>query len=130
MKIPKELISLTREHHQSLCMANKAINTSKSNDAKSIAALCEELCNSFETQLLAHFTFEEDVLLPLLYEHYPHECERIKKEHKKLIILANNLNADTLLEFGELLKTHTRFEDRELFTYMSQENLAQIGKYL
>ncbi len=44
-------------------------------------------------------------------------CKRLMKEHKYLIYLSSSLadKPELLFEFGQLLKLHTRTEDRELF---------------
>ncbi|CAB5499312.1 hypothetical protein BTHERMOSOX_346 [Bathymodiolus thermophilus thioautotrophic gill symbiont] len=123
MQTPKQLITLTKEHHLSLSLANKAINAKKLGNETTI---CQLIIETFERDLLSHFVFEEQHILPLLKQHNQQDCQRIIDEHKCLLNLAKHINAGNLLEFGELLKTHTRFEDRVLFKKISTDNLNKI----
>ncbi|SFV55100.1 hypothetical protein MNB_SUP05-5-337 [hydrothermal vent metagenome] len=60
------------------------------------------------------------------------EIVGLVKEHQILLQLAKDINKnnDLLEEFGILLKTHTRLEDRELFPqltkYLNTEQLHKI----
>ncbi len=123
MKIPKQLITLTKEHHLSLSLANKAINAKKLGNE---TAICQLIIETFERDFSNHFIFEEQHILPLLKQQNQRDCQRIIDEHKRLLNLAKSINASNLLEFGELLKTHTRFEDRVLFKKISIDNLNKI----
>ncbi len=123
VKVPKQLIALTKEHHLSLSIANKAINAKKLNNE---TAICQLITETFERDFLKHFNFEEQYILPLLIQKHQKDCQRIIDEHKLLLRLAKNINTKNLSEFGQLLKAHTRFEDRTLFTQIPAEYLTQI----
>ena len=136
MKIAPELLTLSREHHISLSLANKCINTDKTNDKEQIRALCLAISNHFERSFKSHFDTEEfTILMPLKDKSVAlrHLCERLEKEHQQLYQMAKTLatNMDLLKEFGSLLKTHTRVEDRELFVHiqlLSQDQRLAIEK--
>jgi hemerythrin len=66
MKIPKQLITLTKEHHLSLSLANKAINAKKLGNE---TAICQLIIETFERDFSNHFIFEEQHILPLLKQH-------------------------------------------------------------
>ncbi|MDC9714792.1 MAG: hemerythrin domain-containing protein [Gammaproteobacteria bacterium] len=123
MKIPKQLIALTKEHHLSLSLANKAINAKKLGNE---VAICQQIAENFEQDFLSHFNFEEQYILPLLTQNNQPDCQRIISEHRQLLRLAKDINTDNLLKFGELLKTHTRFEDRVLFKQIPADSLHRI----
>ena len=123
MKIPQQLIALTKEHHLSLSLANKAINAKNLGNE---GAICRLIIKTFEQDFLAHFNFEEQYILPLLIQNNQQDCQRIVDEHKLLLELAKNINSATLLKFGVLLKEHTRFEDRVLFKKIPVESLNKI----
>ncbi|SMN13814.1 hypothetical protein BHECKSOX2_1005 [Bathymodiolus heckerae thiotrophic gill symbiont] len=123
MKIPKQLITLTKEHHLSLSLANKAINAKKLDNEM---AICQQIAKNFKRDFLSHFSFEEQYILPLLKQNNQQDCQRIINEHKQLLKLAKDINANNLLEFGALLKTHTRFEDRVLFKQIPADSLHKI----
>lgn len=124
MKILPELIPLVKEHHQSLSLANRAIKTAQANVEEDVAALCMEIQETFEASFKAHFlTEEETVFIPLIQQNESLSllCTQLIEEHKVLQDIAINLTdyPDSLLEFGKLLKSHTRLEDRELFSHVS-----------
>jgi hemerythrin len=123
MKIHKQLIALTKEHHLSLSLANKAINAKNLGNED---AICQLIIETFEQDFLAHFNFEEQYILPLLMQNNQQDCQRIVDEHKLLLALAKNINTDTLLKFGALLREHTRFEDRVLFKQIPADSLNKI----
>ncbi|RUA04081.1 MAG: hypothetical protein DSY43_07145 [Gammaproteobacteria bacterium] len=120
MKIANELLTLTREHHISLSLGNKCVNTAKSNNNTEIKKLCTQVSKVFRKTFAEHFETEEltiftplkgksDALLKL--------CNQLFDEHQQLYSLAESLHnhPERLLNFGNLLKSHSRLEDRELF---------------
>lgn len=120
MKIATELLTLTREHHTSLSLANKCVNTVKSSDNKAIQALCLSISKSFKPDFFEHFETEETTIFkPLMNKTSSLSilCKQLISEHQQLYQMADNLpeNPASLLEFGQLLKSHTRMEDKEVF---------------
>ncbi len=123
MKISPELLILTREHHISLSLGNKAVNTAKSKNNADIEDLCLQISKTFRESFHMHFETEESTIFaPLKGKSSEIDalCERLIKEHQQLYQLAEGLveHPHHLAEFGELLKTHSRIEDRELFPHI------------
>ncbi len=120
MKIPEDLLILTKEHHIALSLANKCINTAKYGSIDEIDSLCSDISEKFVKEFDCHFNTEEKTIFELLKyksEKLLQICNKLTIEHKKLKQLANDLvyNTGSLSNFGLLLKQHARLEDRELF---------------
>ncbi len=120
MKIANELLTLAREHHFSLSLGNKCVNTAKSGDTKAIKDLCQKISKTFRNDFSAHFETEELTIFAFLKDksiELSVLCKQLTDEHQQLYQLAEHLDSHTeqLLTFGSLLKSHTRLEDRALF---------------
>lgn len=136
MKIETELLVLTREHHSSLVLANKAINVARSKDEAKITSLSVQISQSFEASFAPHFKTEEAFIFkPLIASDADCQdtCLHLIQEHQALNRLAADLadHPEELLSFGELLKQHTRTEDRTLFSnikYLSVSQRQQLAQ--
>ncbi len=146
MKRIEQLQPLSREHHLSLILAQKAIKTAHSGNNDLIIALCQEIVHDYNAVWRVHFQIEEESIFLLVKNKAEIEstqlCEQLYQEHltmnhyyeqikSALIKQASSHDLRTLLEqFGELLKQHTRTEERQLFplldTLLSPEELEQI----
>ncbi|WP_428087074.1 hemerythrin domain-containing protein [Candidatus Thioglobus sp.] len=120
MKIAEELLALTRQHHTSLSLGNKCVNTAKTNDIEKINELCLTVSKNFKIDFTEHFETEERTIFSFLSvksADLAQLCAQLTLEHQQLYKMAENLpnKPQTLAEFGTLLKTHTRTEDRQLF---------------
>ncbi len=120
MKRSPALQALSREHHTALVLAKACASAAASKDAEKIAAQCARVKRVFEQELEPHFRLEEEQLLPRM--HAAGEMalvERTLQEHSDLRALATSIglggDAETLPAFAELLASHVRFEERELF---------------
>lgn len=107
----------SEDHHASLVLARRAAQACAAGTAD--AALAREVAASFLGEIDPHLYAEEQRLLPLMQqagdtEHGP----RTLREHAELRALARRL-ADgelaALSTFAEALRTHIRYEERELF---------------
>ncbi len=138
MKVADELLVLAKEHHISLALGNKAVNVAKSGSLTEIDALCLQISTTFRASFQTHFETEEKAIFtPLKGKSAELDalCTRLINEHQKLYQLAQALveKPDLLAEFGTLLKTHTRAEDRELFpniallTNGQRKNIKQLS---
>ncbi len=152
MKRIEQLQPLSKEHHLSLLLAQKAIKTARSGDSDLITTLCQEIINDYDALWRVHFQIEEDSIF-LLIKNKAHNnldpktkknlidatqlCKQLSQEHLTMnhyyeqMKSKGNDNLATLLEqFGELLKEHTRTEERLLFplldTLLNSEELKQI----
>lgn len=136
MKIAPELLALAREHYRSLVLANKAINTANKGNNNDILALCLLIVNNFEQDYHNHFAVEEQAVFAPISKINPtinDICIKLIQEHTQLLQLAKSLKTkpENLAQFGELLKSHTRTEDRELFPHinlLTQKELKNLER--
>jgi hemerythrin-like domain-containing protein len=134
MKRKQQLQPLSREHHLSLVLANKAIRTAQLTDKTQIKAFCQQVAEEFDNRWEAHFKKEELSIFAVIENKYqrvltktsPEDvtlAELLKQQHQQMRTLASNMQQgriDQLAEFGQLLKEHTRLEERRLFPLISQ----------
>ena len=147
MKRIEQLHPLSKEHHQSLVLAQKAIKVNKSGDMNLISGLCQEIINDYPAVWKVHFQIEEDSIFQLFDldsevtnntsrqkdRGITQLCEKLKQEHLTMNSYYEQMKSGdyTLLgKFGELLKQHTRTEERELFplldTALTSEELDNV----
>lgn len=127
----EQLKPLSREHHLSLVLASKAIKTAKSKDALAIEQLCQQIADDFESRWESHFLKEEQTLFTLFENNYQSNLKaeeaglslKLRKQHEQMRSMAGDMQTgrvDQLAEFGELLKEHTRLEERLFFPLVSE----------
>lgn len=118
IKRSKELVPLSKEHHEALLFAWKIRQgLQNGTDHKVIAAFVEWFWNA---DLQEHFRKEEDVLA----KHLPQDNELVKQmleEHQELEaqvrICAMIPDEAMFLQLADGLNNHIRFEERKLFPY-------------
>lgn len=119
MKRHPDLLQLSREHHPALQLALHARRAAESGDANETGQLARRVAAFFSDELDQHFRIEEQGLLAALRGDGKHALvQRTLAEHDELRRLAEALSqpdAAILLRFAELLTSHVRFEERELF---------------
>ena len=122
---------LSREHHLSLVLASKAIKTAKNEDNTLILQLCQSIAEDFEHRWEPHFLKEESTLFTPFERNYQHKQSsevagislKLRQQHDQMRAMARNMQTgrvDQLAEFGELLKEHTRLEERIFFPLISE----------
>ncbi len=133
MKRDEQLVSLSHDHHKALVIANR-INHKASKESSDLDTCWKEVRGDFAAELLAHFSIEEQCLLPLLRKVVEGRVleNRLILEHKNLKLLLTNAKRDAAYQFAALLKAHVRFEERELFPcleshYTTEELETAIG---
>jgi hemerythrin-like domain-containing protein len=116
MKRSDALVSLSRDHHAALAIAQKL---RRADDGEEAAAL---FAAYWSERGAAHFRIEEDVLLPMWARLGTLDGEaaaRVSREHLAIrtaaIELAERRDVDLAHGLGRLLHDHVRFEERELF---------------
>jgi hemerythrin-like domain-containing protein len=124
MKRSKALMSLSREHHTALVLAKRAQRLAQGEAGEALEFM-HTLAGRFAAELEPHFQIEEAGLLAALArldEHGMPEMatliERTHDDHQALRELAGRIRQqdfNSLQSFGELLESHVRFEERELF---------------
>ncbi|HID45027.1 MAG TPA: hemerythrin domain-containing protein [Chromatiaceae bacterium] len=138
MKRQQELISLSREHHQSLRLAKQCLDTAATGDEAKCIALCEHIASIFDQEWDRHFLNEEKSIFNITatLSGKIHELgKQLVDEHNKMRAMAAQMHpgdCGKLADFGALLKDHTRLEERELFPLVeaqfSAEQLQLIEK--
>jgi iron-sulfur cluster repair protein YtfE (RIC family) len=127
MKRNPSLQPLSREHHTALSLANACVRAAQSGDATTVAQACQRAILAYTQELAAHFSIEEQSLLPLLQGAETQALvQRTLAEHQQLRGLLERLRqneTEALNSFGTYLMAHVRFEERELFPVL--ENLLQ-----
>lgn len=122
----KQLQPLSMEHHLSLSLAARAIKTANAGEQDEIKLLCEKIVNDYNAVWRKHFDNEEQAIFIPYSERGPEIdqlCKQLTQEHQQFDTFIGQMksgNTDVLLEFGTLLKTHTRLEERELFPRISE----------
>jgi hemerythrin HHE cation binding domain-containing protein len=120
MKRNPALVSLSRDHHQALVVAQK-LRRATAETAVEARVLGLEF---WERDGRGHFRLEEEVLLPAFAAHGDPMDPRVARvlcEHvairQRMSALAADASspAEKLNELGALLAGHVRFEERELF---------------
>ncbi len=137
MKRIEQLQNLSREHHQSLTLAQQAVKTSDSGNETAIAALCRSIVEDYPQVWMAHFKVEEDTIFSLFPGEDDSEisrlCVLLQQEHRQMDGYYEQMKQGdytVLGDFGVLLKKHTRMEERQLFPLlekaMTAEQLEQV----
>ena len=147
MKRIEQLQPLSKEHHQSLLLAQKAIKTSMSGNSESISSLCKAIVDEYPDVWMVHFKIEEEsIFLPFINStkeiaadtqqddsEIMQLCNKLQQEHlimNRYYEQMKSGNYSILGEFGQLLKRHTRTEERELFPvldkFFTQDELDNI----
>jgi iron-sulfur cluster repair protein YtfE (RIC family) len=120
MKRSDALAHLSRDHHQGLFVAQRLRRATPATADEARRAFLE----FWETDGHAHFSAEEELLLPAFARHEPptHEAVvRVLTDHVDLRRRAADLAAtpipscDALHELGDRLHAHIRHEERVLF---------------
>ena len=122
MKRHQKLQDLSREHHGALQLALKAKRAALSGDQIQIKVTSADCLVAFYSDLDPHFVVEETTLLPLLVlsgeDKLVAQLECDHKELRRLSVQLQQSAAMTLLSFAELLASHVRFEEREMFVVL------------
>ncbi|MCK5667031.1 MAG: hypothetical protein KAI17_26270, partial [Thiotrichaceae bacterium] len=131
----------SKEHHQSLILAQKAIKISEDHNVEAITELCKAIVHDYPDEWMVHFKIEEDSIFQLFSESNKTEqttevanlCHILKQEHLAMNRYYEQMKDEDysiLGDFGRLLKKHTRTEERQLFPLlekiMSKEELNRV----
>lgn len=126
MKRVQALKALSNDHHQGLVLAKHAMQAAE--EYKPAKMVWAEMTMHFSDVLEPHFQIEEATLAePLRAAGETELVERLEREHAQLRAFFRPGQArgyEELKAFGELLKAHIRFEERELFE-AAQEKLSE-----
>ena len=122
MKRHQELQDLSREHHGALQLALQAKRAAISGDQTILETTAAVCLAAIYSALDPHFVIEENTLVPLLLnageDKLVKQLEHDHHELRRLAVQLAHADAATLLCFAELLMSHVRFEERELFVVL------------
>lgn len=112
---------LSREHHDGLLFVWKLRRGMvNGTDLQILAAFCSWY---LKNHLHEHFDSEETLLLPYLEEEDEHRLNLLK-EHEEIRKIIKSLDEqpaiDKVVQLGNLLEKHIRFEERTLFPYLEK----------
>lgn len=124
MKRHPSLHPLSRDHHHALVQARALSLAVSETDSEALRQAAANFTDFWESDLQAHFSQEEQFVLPLLP---PDETEvretlrqhadirRLKEELSDGLARQKKIEANLLGALGEALRQHIRFEENELF---------------
>lgn len=136
IKRSKELVPLSRDHHDGLLLCWKIRKGLATGVEKK--RISDYVVHFYEQELKEHFREEEDILFDLL-PLQDEQCATAFGQHKELrsyigIFKGQQATADLLSIFADQLDRHIRFEERELFPYIERlldtDTLTEVGKKL
>lgn len=136
IKRNENLVPISREHHATLLFCWKI----KQGIAKEVEPkrITKYINWFFTTHLEQHFQTEEKLLF------FDPEDEKVQKglaQHQQILSIINEINHcseekiyDLFAQLSDLIKDHTRYEERELFPWLekkfSANKLGEIGNVL
>lgn len=136
----RNLIPLSHQHQHALALCVQ-IDRSLQAGTADVEALQAQIGTMFNLEIRWHFAAEEEALFPeaALFAELKTLVDRLLSEHVSLRDYfaraeRRELDAVTLREFAQLLSTHIRREERELFEacqrLFSAEKLGAVGAAL
>lgn len=132
------LVPLSHHHHRALVTARRTRRAAAAPPGEQIVA-AREFLEFFDGHAIEHFRDEEERAFPLLLAdgaEPPEELGRALLEHARLHAFAHELRAalaagvqptDTLLRAGELLESHVRLEERQLFPMIEKRAASLLA---
>jgi len=135
MKRIEQLRALSDDHHTALVLARRCLQVAQGKSSLSVETFWEGVLSAFASHLEPHFQIEESALLPALesIEEFGHVA-RVRADHARLRALRDTepVTGELVAEFGRLLESHVRFEEREVFEHdqdrLPEAALQQISK--
>lgn len=134
----KNLIPLSHQHQHALALCVRIDRASPISETD-LGAWRAEIAQLFQTEIGLHFAAEEQVLFPVArrFRELIPLVDDLVADHavlRKSFAQAHELSAGNVTASAQLLATHVRKEERQLFealqTLMSAEELAELGQRL
>jgi len=129
------LVPLSHDHHHGLVAAQRLKRGEPAYKELSDAAV--SIVELWDRELREHFDEEETALFPTIATELPAMVERAMREHRAMRdtvarCCAGSFDEKTVRAFGELLESHIRFEEREMFPMVQRilgpNELSGIGE--
>ncbi len=141
MKRIEQLQKLSKEHHGSLVMAKKIASMVEEGDDSTLLDAIEIIKKYYDDELETHFQHEERTIFKPIFSHHKEHmgiATTLLKEHGFIRLLIPKMTLQTakqdLGQFAEVLKNHTRMEERELFpiieTLFTDEELDAVLNFV
>ncbi len=147
MKRAPELRYLSDHHHQGLVQARRLRRAATGEERTAPKETAEAFLKFWQEETTAHFRQEEEVLLPVLARYGGGAGQgpvaQMLAQHAQIRGLVMELSdevrngvvkSETLEGLGELLETHIRLEEREVFPLIEkvlpEEGLAEVASRL
>jgi hemerythrin-like domain-containing protein len=118
---------LSREHQHGLALCVRLRRRIEKGNVSSaeLDKMRDDVRHFYEAEASAHFDAEEQVLFPAAerFRELRPITERLRREHVEVRRRAGQItsaNAASLMELAELLSSHIRFEENELFERMQK----------
>lgn len=121
MKRDAALVPFSRDHHEALVLARRACEPGR--DGAEPALLLPLIAQRWNAHFEPHFAREEQALLPALEPVAPALAARVRSDHARLRALAARLRAGdaaALPPWGEAMREHVQWEERQLFPWIEQ----------
>jgi hemerythrin-like domain-containing protein len=121
IKRSQQLAPLSREHHEGLLFAWK-IKQGIENKVP-LEIMAKFTLWYWRHHIKPHFFQEEKILMPYMPDNHPMKIKLLEDhDHIRELILGLDDMADkrSLIILSDLLNTHIRFEERELFVYLEK----------
>lgn len=112
------------DHQGALVLARRCKKGEIKGESVSKIVLWDYVRKEFSDKINQHFHLEEVYLIPMLENlDLTNEVSRIREEHEYLRTLVNltKPDMDMIRTFGEILESHVRFEEREVFEKYQQK---------
>jgi len=127
----ESLRPLSRQHHNGLALVVMATRGIQQRGARAVESWCARAVERYDAELAPHFDAEETVLFPALRDFVdPGLVDALVAEHRRLSELAARLRSapdqEVLAEFLELLRSHIRREENDLFE-QAQARMPEAG---
>lgn len=136
----KNLIPLSHQHQRALALCVR-IDRAAPIPASDMAAWQAEVAQEFKSEISIHFAAEERILFPLArgFKELESLVEELLREHAELrarFARASELRLSSaeLKQFAQMLSTHIRKEERQLFELLQQlanpSQMTELGNHL
>ena len=118
MRRVAELRDLSDDHHTGLVLARRCRQAGRAGSNLSPEHMWEQVLEAFSRHLEPHFQIEDQHLLPALEAIGEMAlAQRVRDDHTALRGLRQSQapSRSLLARFGELLESHIRYEERQVF---------------
>ena len=122
MQRAEQLKKLSREHHVSLKKKKKYSDLAETGSEADFIEAIKELNEYNDKDLELHFQHEERTIFAVIFKNYKEHiplATPLLKEHGIMRLLIPQITPESAKQdfavLGEILKDHTRVEERELF---------------